>query len=188
MAQAIRTPPAVCTADGCDERARGYGLCNDHYRETIALGVLLPVVRTFAEAYWQRIDRQPNGCWYWIGEISKQMGYGIFNKKLAHRAVYELLVGPIEPGLDLDHMCHNADPWCDDPTRCLHRRCVNPSHLEPVSRGENVRRGLSLRKTHCRRGHPYDAENGYLNPKGYRRCRACDRILQARYKARRATR
>ncbi len=42
------------------------------------------------------------------------------------RAMYELCVGPIHES-ELDHLCQN-------------RRCVNPAHLEPVSRSENLRR------------------------------------------------
>lgn len=37
----------------------------------------------------------------------------------AHRFAYELFVGPIPSGYDIDHVCRN-------------RRCVNPAHLEAV--------------------------------------------------------
>jgi hypothetical protein len=48
--------------------------------------------------------------------------------RYAHRVVYEILVGPIPSGLQLDHIC--SVPWC-----------VNPDHLEPVTAKENTRRG-----------------------------------------------
>lgn len=70
-------------------------------------------------------------CWLWCGEINRN-GYGrvwIGGKRLmTHRVVYELLVGPIEDGLVLDHLCRN-------------RRCCNPKHMEPVTVRENTLRG-----------------------------------------------
>lgn len=38
--------------------------------------------------------------------------------------------------MDIDHLCRN-------------RSCVNPEHLEPVTRGENIRRGLLAKLTHA---------------------------------------
>ncbi len=88
----------------------------------------------------------------------------------AHRAFYEHHVGPIPAGLTLDHLCRN-------------RRCVNPQHLEPVTRGANVLRGDTLparnaTKTHCPRGHEYDAANTHINRQGGRVCRTCNRNRQ----------
>jgi len=61
--------------------------------------------------------------------------------RLAHRIAYQLVVGPIPDGLVLDHLCHTRDPDCADNANCPHRRCVNPAHLEPVTRRENIARG-----------------------------------------------
>lgn len=123
-----------------------------------------------------RPDLSP--CWLWTGTTNG--GYGSFTiphenprpyrtgrSVRAHRWAYEYLIGPIPEGLDLDHLCRTL-------------RCVNPNHLEPVTRGENQRRGTSLwaqnaRKTHCRRGHPFTPEN-ILDPvSGRRECRECKR-------------
>lgn len=130
-----------------------------------------------------------NGCWEWLGCLNKG-GYGKFRFRgeawLAHRAGYELLIGPIPNGLELDHVCRNH--WC-----------VNPWHVEPVTHRENMRRsepameavaGLQAERkarTHCPSGHPYDGDNLIVTPKGYRKCRECGRIDSlARYYKRKA--
>lgn len=107
-------------------------------------------------------------CWEWAGSLSGN-GYGItsrpyFGTSVAHRVFYLSHVGPIGEGLDLDHLCRNI-------------RCVNPAHLEPVTRSENLRRGLAgygSRQT-CRKGlHDLTLPNAiYTSGKGVRRCREC---------------
>lgn len=74
-----------------------------------------------------------NGCWIWKGYVAKH-GYGYQGRVPAHRAVYIEHRGVIPPGLDLDHLCRV-------------RACVNPDHLEPVTRAENLRRGKNVRFT-----------------------------------------
>jgi hypothetical protein len=77
------------------------------------------------------------GCWVW-GLALDNDGYGRAQvgpvKRLAHRVEYERRVGPIPPGLVIDHLCRN-------------RACVNPDHLEPVAQVVNIRRGLRTRLT-----------------------------------------
>ena len=116
-----------------------------------------------------RVNRS-DACWSWTGHHNAD-GYtvvGIAGKLLkAHRVIYELLVGPIPDGMTIDHLCRN-------------RGCVNPAHLEPVTRRENIVRGdtlpgRNLRKTHCPQGHPYDEENTEWY-RGYRYCRACRKL------------
>lgn len=103
-----------------------------------------------------------DGCWDWIGGCTGN-GYGAFVPELggpqvrAHRFVYELLVGPIPAGLQLDHLCRR-------------RRCVRPGHLEPVTEAENHARTALVR---CCRGHEFTDENTYRVPAGPRQCRAC---------------
>lgn len=130
------------------------------------------------ETFWGFVLKTDQ-CWIWTGEIIKS-GYGRFsfkNKKtLAHRLAYELVVGPIPEGRELDHLCHSRDVSCLGGYECPHRRCVRPDHLEPVTSIENNHRGRNFQsaKTHCRNGHPYDEANTrYIS--GERRCHTCMR-------------
>lgn len=121
---------------------------------------------------------ESTGCWLWTGTMNSY-GYGILiagsgskgtsKTLMAHRLSYERHVGPIPAGLDLDHLCRV-------------RNCINPAHLEPVTRRENLLRGQTLpaanvAKTHCPQGHPYAGDNlGHW--RGTRVCRTCKRIAQ----------
>ncbi|MDE3022888.1 MAG: HNH endonuclease [Pseudomonadota bacterium] len=94
-----------------------------------------------------------------------------------HRISYQLQKGPIPKGFELDHLCRN-------------RKCFNPEHLEPVTRKENVKRGLlpemmrtkSRSKTHCKNGHPLSGDNLVLQgaEKKFRVCRMCRAKRQRR--------
>lgn len=84
-------------------------------------------------------------CWIWTGALNNK-GYGVIGAPapskallLAHRVSYDFHVGPIPEGLTLDHLCYTP-------------RCVNPEHLEPVTKAENIKRAAA-RKTHCAKGH-----------------------------------
>lgn len=96
--------------------------------------------------FWLRVREVRGGCWEWLGALDKD-GYGKFRFRgwsaRAHRVAYELFVG--EPkSMSLDHLCHNEDKTCAGGKGCLHRRCVNPGHLELVLPKENKRRALGL--------------------------------------------
>jgi hypothetical protein len=117
-------------------------------------------------------------CWLWMGGRTPK-GYGCFYRTgdrqgMAHRAAYELLVGPIPDRLVIDHLCGN-------PT------CVNPAHLEPVTNSENLRRGDLSRnngaalRTACPQGHAYDEANTYRDKRGRRTCKTCRRAAGREY-------
>lgn len=134
----------------------------------------MPASKTLEEAFWPKVMPEPNsGCWLWMGGIQSE-GYGTLRSRTrkgsgyAHRISYVLHKGPIPKGLELDHKCR---------VRC----CVNPDHLEPVTRKINVRRGDAWKrnasKTHCPKGHPYEGRNLIVSKRGdgttFRQCRTC---------------
>lgn len=128
-----------------------------------------------ASRFWPKVDKTGD-CWEWTAGKTKA-GYGKFRvgsqtdgtRRLAeaHRWAYEHSVGPIPEGLELDHLCRN-------------RACVNPAHLEPVTRRVNCLRGEgavadNARKTHCPKGHAYVGDNVLPHGKDgtARKCREC---------------
>lgn len=153
-------------------------------------------IATADRRFWEKVDRvASSGCRLWSGACTRN-GYGMFwgdNKTfvLAHRWIYIRSFGAIPPGFQIDHTCHGADASCVGGIGCLHRRCVNPAHLEAVTPRENTHRSQSatsenFRKTHCESGHPFTEENTRWRKYAYgRACRACDRIrCQTRTRAR----
>lgn len=172
----------TCTVDGCGKAHIARGFCTGHYQRwqrhggPMSTPVQSRIVGTPAARFWPKVNTQ-GVCWEWTaGKYAD--GYGQFNtgqgKTAAHRWAWEYLIGPVPEGTELDHLCRNV-------------ACVNPDHLEPVTHGENVRRGAaSLRRrsqTSCAQGHPYDAENTHTTG-GRRQCRACNREAQRRSRAR----
>jgi hypothetical protein len=122
------------------------------------------------------------GCWVFggsgpsgYGQVEVQRGTdGRRRTVLTHVLLWLTHHGPIEGGLELDHLCRN-------------RKCCNPDHLELVSSRENTMRGNShvadrARQTHCLRGHEFNDDNSYRNGKGQRVCRVCRNILKRRYR------
>jgi hypothetical protein len=167
---------ATCAIDGCDGIHFGRGWCMKHYTRWRRHGDPLVdkglLSTTPEERFWARVD-QTDSCWLWTGPLTAN-GYAdvtIGRRRMrAHRFAYELLVGPIPDGLQLDHVKARG---------CRHRHCVNPAHLEPVTQTENILRGNSpaaihARKTHCINGHEFSPENTYHRPdNGGRQCRTC---------------
>jgi hypothetical protein len=88
-----------------------------------------------------RVKKRRDGCWLWTGRRTpKGYGYarhekredGTWSELGVHRIVYQELVGPIPAEYTIDHLC-----------RVKH--CVNPEHLEAVTRTENIKRGYASR-------------------------------------------
>lgn len=147
----------------------------------------MPPPRTdWVPRLWAKVQRADgDGCWLWTGYVSGN-GYGRFRKnhadpsQAAHRLTYELEVGPIPEGHDLDHLCRV-------------RACVRPSHLEPVTRSENLARGdaggWQRNKDRCDNGHPFTEENTYRRKDrpNRRECRTCRRDARRRFVSRAAS-
>lgn len=137
-----------------------------------------------------RVDIR-TGCVEWTGTLSDD-GYGKAVvgyraharpvRRYAHVVSFEMWRGAVPTGLELDHTCRN-------------RRCINPDHLEPVTRKVNVRRGAlphlmrdpgfrpkrALVET-CKNGHAMSGENVGRNEKR-RWCRACKRAVSQKGRA-----
>jgi hypothetical protein len=137
-----------------------------------------------ADRLWAKVDtttgpvlvRRLGRCWVWEGSVDGK-GYGLLRVggalEKAHRVAYELVVGPVPEGLQLDHLCRL-------------RRCVRPSHLEPATNRENTLRGAAPNVAlHlaglCSRGHAVEGDN--RAPDGT--CRRCARERWRRWDARR---
>lgn len=137
-----------------------------------------PTPRPEAERFWEKVEKGggPKGeCWIWMAAAGKPPDeYGRFMCRTdgrwkavrAHIWAYRTLVGPIPPGMTLDHRV------------CRVKKCVNPAHLVVCTQGENSSQpdggaGMRRAKTACLRGHPFDGTNTYVRPNGLRMCRIC---------------
>lgn len=143
----------------------------------------MPPKKPIEERLLEGSEVTGNGCRRWTGS-HMQKGYGkigIGNKSFrVHRVAYEVWVGPIPEGLEIDHVRANG---------CLYRDCIEPAHLEAVTRHENLLR--IPQPTHCPQGHEYTPENTLLSswkgrPFAQKKCRTCHNALCRAYRARKA--
>lgn len=127
-----------------------------------------------------RVKQTEGGCLEWLGMVSDR-GYGLIKiggrQVKAHRVSYELYMGEIPEGQEVHHTCEN-------------KRCVNPRHLELVTKGEHlvIHMGgppaVNRLKVYCAHGHEFTEGNTYRPPGGGRQCRECIRRRLAEWRAR----
>ena len=147
--------------------------CDRCYARLLSRGVIRPLAKpSTEERFWEKVDAL-DACWLWR-DVPAATGYGLMSvdgkRVLAHRLSYELNVGPIPAGMQIDHLCYT-------------RSCVRPDHLEAVPQAENIRRAFRRRET-CKHGHPKSPENTIRH--GARtECRECNRRRCQEYAARR---
>lgn len=154
------------------------GRTKNYYREKCVACVPMAPRRRVGveERFWEKVSIPRDlitGCWAWSGARGSG-GYGMHwigdgVSRVAHRVAFQIVRGPIQEGLTLDHLCRN-------------RQCVNPAHLDPCTAGENASRSpnapywVKARQTHCKRGHEFNDSNTYVKS-GRRSCRECAALL-----------
>ena len=130
--------------------------------------------------FWTKVNFEgpavlDSPCWLWTGaNTGSGYPYGVswdgLRRVKAHRWSWQTANGGIPSGQEIDHLCRNT-------------LCVRASHLQAVTRSENIRRSdapgpRAVRENTCKRGHPFTLENTLVRGKNWRECRICRRAIK----------
>jgi hypothetical protein len=123
---------------------------------------------TLDKRFWSKVDKagsvpqeRPDlgPCWIWTAALNKG-GYGVFWLDGHMVLAYHLSFGPVEPGLERDHLCR------------VHA-CVRPDHIEAVTHQVNMARGVFGTRAHCPWNHRYTESNTHVTKASHRQCLIC---------------
>lgn len=133
------------------------------------------------------ISRRTDGGYLFLRPCDNGAGYKyviLFNegkrrKVYIHRLVMEAFVGPCPGDMEVRHL--DGDP-SNNKLENLAYGSKSENTYDSVLHGTHQ----WARRTHCRRGHEYTADNIYITPKRptARYCRKCMKINQDNYKER----
>jgi HNH endonuclease len=179
----------TCAVKECGNPRQKREWCTKHYQRWRKHGDPIGFPKpTVSERFWSKVNRHGpvpphrsdlGECWLWTRGRSQGNRYGSFypgpdktrrgHSVPAHAWAWEEANGPMPDGLEPDHLCRVT-------------LCVRPSHLEAVTHKENMARSqgsiwqLRRERTHCAKGHSFDAVIYGSNGEFLRRsCLTCKR-------------
>lgn len=170
----------LCAVDGCERPGVSRGWCTKHYQRWKRNGDPTALLSTYGvpaeDRFWAKVNKdgpiseyapELGHCWIWKSDtVASYPRVWVAGRAIGIHVLSLLIAGvEIPNGYVVDHLC-----------RVTH--CVNPAHLEPVTNGENVLRGIgrsaeNARKSHCIRNHEFTPENTYIAKNGSRHCWTC---------------
>lgn len=130
----------VCSQTNCERKHHARGLCKAHHQGLLRNGTPTPLVEQFRGPAKERLlyhSTQHGGCRRWEKTHTSD-GYGQVRHEGAmrkvHRVAWEVFIGPIPAGAEVDHKCHVRD-------------CINPDHLRLTVHKQNAENRAGLRST-----------------------------------------
>ena len=145
-------PPmgSQCSLNECSTKMYARTYCEMHYKRFMKHGD--PTMRVWAspklqeERFARLTVESDNGCVEWRSAAgTRKYGYfGGFGERLAHRAAWVMLYGPVPKGMYVLHTCDNPP-------------CVNSEHLFLGTASDNAQDAVS-KDRHTRGGRHHSAK------------------------------